>query len=488
MQTAIRRYDWQQLFSLFLFLIIGISAIILRQPWLIAIPFAWVLFLPVVQFLFANAANFFWLLFILLPLSTEISFTPQLGMDIPDEPVLMLLTGFALLKLIHEPGWFPRALSLHPLFMLLVVYMGWVCITCIYATEPLPAWKYLLAKTWYIVPFVLLPQKMITGKEQVCKMAIWMLGSMFLVMIQALIRHSFYGFSFDSVKHIFDPFFRNHVSYSSMLVCLLAVAWCVWKLTPADNPKRKWIMYGMVIGLAGLFFAYSRGAWAALLIGVIGAWALRKKIIEWMICIAVLGVIISTAWLVTDKNFMRFTPEHDQTIFHSNFSDHMTATVHMKDVSTAERFYRWVAGANMLAEKPVTGFGPNSFYPNYFKYTVRGFKTWVSANPEHSTVHNYFLLVALEQGITGLVLFCALFFGMIWYAQKLYHQLHDRFYKMTALTTGVVLIMIGVINFMSDMIETDKIGGIFWLCLGMIVVLEQKNKEQRSKEQMNKEC
>ena len=39
--------------------------------------------------------------------------------------------------------------------------------------------------------------------------------------------------------------------------------------------------------------------------------------------------------------------------------------------------------------------------------------------------------------------------------------------------------MIGVINFMSDMIETDKIGSLFWLCLGMIVLLEEKSKEEK---------
>ena len=51
---------------------------------------------------------------------------------------------------------------------------------------------------------------------------------------------------------------------------------------------------------------------------------------------------------------------------------------------------------------------------------------------------------------------------------------------MVALTTGIVLIMLGVINCMSDMIETDKIGSLFWLCLGMIVLLETKSKEERS--------
>jgi O-antigen ligase len=68
---------------------------------------------------------------------------------------------------------------------------------------------------------------------------------------------------------------------------------------------------------------------------------------------------------------------------------------------------------------------------------------------------------------------------MLLHTQRLYHQFQSRFYRMVALTVGIVLIMIGVINCISDMIETDKIGSLFWLCLGMIVLLDSKSREER---------
>ena len=115
----------------------------------------------------------------------------------------------------------------------------------------------------------------------------------------------------------------------------------------------------MIIGLTGLLFAYSRGAWIALLVGISAVWVIRKKLMGIVVVIAILGVVISTVWLVSDKNYMQFAPDHDRTVFHTDFSEHMLATVEMKDVSTAERFYRWIAGTRMLADKPITGFGPN---------------------------------------------------------------------------------------------------------------------------------
>jgi O-antigen ligase len=213
--------------------------------------------------------------------------------------------------------------------------------------------------------------------------------------------------------------------------------------------------------------------------GLFSIWVIQKRLMGIMVLLAITGVMVSTTWLITDKKYMEFAPDHDRTVFHTDFSEHMRATVEMKDVSTAERFYRWIAGVKMFADKPVTGFGPNSFYAHYKPYTVARFETWVSNNSEHSTVHNYFILTALEQGVIGLILFCVLYFGMLLRVQKLYHQLQSRFYRTVALTVGIVLIMTGVINSLSDMIETDKIGSLFWLCLGMVILLDTKRKEEQ---------
>ncbi|NCI45301.1 O-antigen ligase family protein [Sediminibacterium soli] len=472
MNGTARTYTPASILPFAFFLLVSVAAIVFRQYWLIALPFAWVLAPPAFDGLTRHASALFWLLLMAVPLSSEISFTPSLGMDLPDELLLILLTVLVLAKWIHEPRWFPKSMAKRPLIFLLAAHLAWVLVTCFYSEEPWLSVKFLLAKTWYTVPFVLLPQKLLADKRSLRKLALYLLLPMCLVVLQTMVRHAAYGFSFGDIKHIFFPFFRNHVNYAAMLVCLLALAWCTWKLTPAKNPRRKWLLYGMLLGLLALLLSYSRGAWLALAMGMAGAWLIRKKWLGITIAACLAVLIAGTCWLVQDKHFMAFRPAHDQTVFHTDFAQHLSATWKGKDISNAERFYRWVAGANMLAEKPVTGFGPNSFYLHYRPYTVHSFETWVSNNPEHSTVHNYFLLTALEQGWPGLLFFGALFIGMLLYTQKLYHRLPDRFYKTVALTIGVILIMIGTINCMSDMIETDKIGSLFWLCLGMTVWLE----------------
>lgn len=473
-------YQRKWVLPFFIFMLSVVLAITQQEQWLLVIPFLWILIPPLFNYFIKDTEQLFWLLFLVLPLSTEWSLNPSLGLDFPDEIFMWLLTGICIVKLMHTPKWFPNSLAIHPLFLVLSIYFLWMVITIVFSVEPILSVKFVLAKTWFIIPFVMLPQILLSSMDRIRKMALCLVVPMLLVVVQVLIRHSFYALSFESIKKIMFPFFRNHVNYSSMLVCLIPVGWCFWKLTPRESNIRKWILIGLIIGLIGLLFAYSRGAWIALLAGIGVVWIIRKKWVGVVILFSITAIFVSTVWLVTDKNFMRFVPDHDRTVYNTDFGKHMMATVTLKDVSNAERFYRWVAGARMLTEKPITGFGPNTFYLHYRPYTVTSFQTWVSDNSEHSTVHNYFILVALEQGTIGLLLFCLLYFGMLLAVQRIYHQLQSRFYQTITLATGSILIMIGVINCSSDMIETDKLGSLFWLCLGMIILLDTKLKEEKS--------
>ena len=457
-----------------------VLSIVLKEPLVLAFPFAWLLFPLVYDYCVNRTEQLFWLLIVMIPFSTELQITSSLGLDFPDEPIMLLLTGMAILKFLHQPASFPKHVRTAPLFFLVVLIMAWTFISASYADNPLLGYKFFLARIWYIIPFVILPQILLDSQARISKMAIYLLVPMFFLALQTLVRHSYYGFSFELVKKTIFPFFRNHVNYSAMLVSLLPVAWIMYQLTPQENANKIWIKRGLILGGIALVFAYSRGAWLALLVGIAMNYVVKKNWMKQLLVGAVALLIIVTTWLVTDYHYMRFAPDHDRTIFHTDIKEHLAATVALKDVSNAERFYRWVAGFNMFVERPITGFGPNSFYHQYKSYTVNRFQTWVSDNPEHSTVHNYFLLTLCEQGIVGLLLFCALYFGMLLKAQSLYQQFQNQFYRQVALCIGMVLSMLGVVNFMSDMIETDKLGSLFWLSLGLLLLLDQKLKEEKS--------
>lgn len=417
----------------------------------------------------------FFLLIFTIPFSFEYHFSSSLGTDLPDEPLMALVAFIFLASWIYRPSILSRKIFLHPVILILFVVLGWTLVAILFSTHSWISVKFLLAKSWYIGAFVFAGTIVFADNRNIRTTAFLLLLSVFTVVIIVLVRHALYGFQFANINKALIPFFRNHVNYSAMLVCMLPISWAAYKLS---SPKYKRILFVVIIiFLLALFFSFSRGAWLALPVGIAGAWlaSKRKLFITYIITLLLTAGFIF--WLSNQDRYLRFAPDYRTTIFHEDFSEHWIATYKLKDVSTAERFYRWVAGFRMVKDKWITGYGPNTFYEEYMPYAVPAFKTWVSQNEDHSTVHNYFLLTAIEQGIPGLILLLCLFGALIWYAEKNYQRSDNEFDRVIALMITSILSMLLVLNFLSDLIETDKVGSIFFLCITLLIAQSWKENK-----------
>lgn len=459
-------------FSLLAVLLIGTAAAsaIVENYFLLVIPFC-------VLILYAGWQNkelFFFILLFSLPVSFEYNFSSTLATDIPDEFLMLFVTGLCIAYCIYYPQSISKKILSHPLILLLFLILGWTLISVIFSTDIIVSLKFWLAKTWYIGAFVLAPLIILKDKRTITIAAVGFCFAMLLVVAIALVRHSENGFSFATINQAVAPFFRNHVNYSAMLVCIIPVLIAIHGLCRSYN--KKILLTGLIlVAITALILSYARGAWLALLIGGLAYWLIRKR---WIVSTYLLVLMIAAGalfWLKNNDRYLKYAPDFKTTIFHKNFGEHLIATYKLKDVSTEERFYRWIAGVRMIKDNWLTGYGPNTFYENYKGYTVPAFKTWVSDNKDHSTIHNYFLLTAIEQGIPGLILFFLLLGAMLLYAQKLYHQIKDQFYKTVAITTGVIVCMIITLIFLSDLIETDKIGSLFFLSIAMLIVADRNS-------------
>lgn len=447
-----------------------VVAILTSFYWIVALPF-------IVLFFYLGWQQWqfiFFLLIFSLPWSVEYNFNPTLGTDLPDEP-LMLLTAF--LFIVY---WFykPPALSAtwkHPLIFLLLVHFVWIGIATLFSADWLISLKFLAAKTWYAGAFVFTPILLFKNKKAIKIAAVIFLVSMLTLTMLSLYRHYRLGFSFANINNAVSPFFRNHVNYSAMLVCTVPV----WVALFQFHKKSHFLILPvMSIVLTALFLSYARGAWLALIIGAVSYWLIKKRKLVIAFVIASVLIIASVFWIKSNDRYLEYAHDFRTTIFHKNFEEHLVATYKLKDVSTAERFNRWIAGVRMIKDEWVTGFGPNTFYYNYRPYTIPAFKTWVSDNKDHSTVHNYFLLTIIEQGIPGLLFFLLLLGGLLYYSEHLYKRVQDRFYKITAMACGVMLMMIITVNFLSDLIETDKVGSLFFLCLATLVAIDLNTRNE----------
>jgi O-antigen ligase len=152
----------------------------------------------------------------------------------------------------------------------------------------------------------------------------------------------------------------------------------------------------------------------------------------------------------------------------------------LEDVSSAERVYRWLAGINMVHVHPVVGWGPNTFAQHYKKYAVTIYTTWVSDNADNSTVHNYPLLVCIEQGFIGLGLLLGFFIYLFYKCQALYHRLTDPNDRLLLSCTAMVIVIMFVNNLLADLMDVDKNGSIFLMAVALIVLLDVQTQQHKT--------
>lgn len=460
-------YSW----VLFFLIASVIVSIILGQPLL-------ALMAPVIIFIMAILQKpilLYYLLLITISFSAELQITQALGTDFPDEPILWLLTPVVLFMMFKDRTKLAKVIS-HPVVALILLSFLWSCVTLFTSASPWLSLKFILAKTWYIIPFVFGTILFIDTKRKLLTATCCFVVPMVIMTMVALVRHANNGFSFEKVSDVVSPFFRNHVNYGAILVCTIPLVYALLKRK--DRYYSIWL-FSLFILLAGCYFSYSRGAWLALPVGIILVLVTRKGLMKWMLGVSMVIMVATTWWLVSNNRYLQYRTDYVNTIYHAELGEHIEATYSLKDLSTAERFYRWVAGWRMANDHLLTGVGPNHFYPAYRSYTVEAFRTYVSDNPDRSTVHNYFLLLLSEQGIPGLLLFLLTLFAMFLSAQRIYRRSTAATEKAIVLVIVCILGMITVLICLSDLIETDKLGSIFYISAGILVATQSGSYVER---------
>jgi O-antigen ligase len=283
-----------------------------------------------------------------------------------------------------------------------------------------------------------------------------------------LLHHALLGFSFTGINDAVRPFFRNHVNYAAILALILPLLWFLRQLYRPFSFMWLLVLACMFICFLGVVFAYTRAAYVALILAFMAYVAIRLRLLAWAMGAAVVMVLVLSVYVVQKNKFLDYAPT-ERTIAHKEFDDLVAATYSFEDVSTMERYYRWIAGVRMGIERPITGFGPNCFYPHYRGYTLNKFETYISDNQERSGIHNYFLMLWVEQGIPGMLLFIFLSLGALWHGQRCYHQCQDPLQRKILMATLLSLVVINAFLLMNDLIETEKIGSFFFFHLAILV-------------------
>jgi O-antigen ligase len=417
----------------------------------------------------------FYLLIACIPISVETQIGSSL-VDFPTEFLIILLMGIYFIYVLIHWKTMDRSFITHPISLLLLVHLIWTIFATSQSDKLLVSVKFLMAKMWYITTFYFLAGTIFKDLKRVKPFFYALFVSLTFVIVQSIVRHASYGFSFKDVNKALEPFFRNHVNYACIIALtfpflILARRWVL------DSKWKTYLIYASILlFLLAIQLSYTRTAYATIAIAGIYYLVIRLRMTNVMIMACIVMLVSIVGFMTYRSNYLNFAPDYSKTITHKSFDNLMEATFQMKDISTMERVYRWIAGFRMVEAQPFTGFGPGNFYTFYKGYTVNDFKTYVSDNPEQSGIHCYYLMLAVEQGVMSTILFFVLVFYVLYKGEKIYFQLKDKEHRailLAALSSYIIILGLLLIN---DMVETDKVGAFFFINMAIIINVDLTNR------------
>ncbi|MDZ4713763.1 MAG: O-antigen ligase family protein [bacterium] len=157
------------------------------------------------------------------------------------------------------------------------------------------------------------------------------------------------------------------------------------------DSNRKFYIVSLIVNFMGLFLTQTRGVWIATIIGL-SIFILRKP--KYILPIGIVAILLLAA-------FSDVIMERAATVI--NFKT---------DISTLGRVQAWLASYLLIKENLLVGYGydafrdlMNSVIPVYFVVVT------------HS--HNTYLLILLEFGLIGFILFFSFYFKALYYSFKL---------------------------------------------------------------------
>ncbi|MHB9154961.1 MAG: O-antigen ligase family protein, partial [Endomicrobiales bacterium] len=192
---------------------------------------------------------------------------------------------------------------------------------------------------------------------------------------------------------------------------------------------------------AGLFitlFLYSRGAYIALLAGLLAISLIKKRIL----ILPLLAVLFT--W---------------EAVLPATVVDRIKETQTAQgqlDTSSQHRLDLWKESLKLFASSPLTGIGFDVIYQQGLIGTFKD-------------THNIYVKVLAEQGIMGIVLFMLLLLSALKSGFQLYVSDTDTFLKGLGLgfTSSVIATMTA--NVFGDRWTFLQVSAYFWVCLALVV-------------------
>lgn len=187
--------------------------------------------------------------------------------------------------------------------------------------------------------------------------------------------------------------------YLAIMIPLL-LAYLVDKDNLPSMPKAAIGML-LVLGMAGVVLSQSRGAWLGLVVGIVAFIIMQRKNLAKGAGTAFAMVIFGVAFAllvlaVSGSGKLQTTV--------SSLEDKLTSAADIGQGTQATRIEIWKSAVEMVAVRPLEGYGPDQMYAWASAFTTLK-KAQIELNTIPDRTHNIFLQVAINGGLISLLIF-----------------------------------------------------------------------------------
>lgn len=256
--------------------------------------------------------------------------------------------------------------------------------------------------------------------------------------------------------------------YAGFLNLTLPFAVAMLLFVPSRR-ERFWYGTAAVIIFGALLASESRGALLAslLALAVILSCASRSIFrVTWIgVLAAVLGGWLATLGLVPLSPFSRLLNA-------VGLGDVSFGNVNDANFSAVERAAHWLAGVRMFAAHPLLGVGIGNYAFAYPAYHPR---SWY-APLAHA--HNYYINIAAEAGVLGLIAYLLLAVSALWYSYAVFKGTTDKLYKVAVLGVLGALTATAFHNFF-DVLYVHGIVALLGLLMALTAVSVGKTADEK---------
>lgn len=214
--------------------------------------------------------------------------------------------------------------------------------------------------------------------------------------------------------------------------------------------KRLLFILAVLFSTYSILFSYSRGAYIALLLGLIFISLVKKR-----------------AFVIPLIIFMIFW----QSLLPPAVVQRVNETQNEEgelESSAQKRLILWDTGIAIFQRSPLFGAGFNTL-------------PYVGLGGGFADTHNIYVKFLAEEGVIGLLIFLSILFLALMQGWKLYTRAKDTFFKGLGLGFVTCVIAMAVTNFFGDRWTYLPIGAYFWVFLGLVTRGNMIVREEVSK-------